>query len=109
MRKPPETSKYTSLGLGSMPRAHLRPKHAWPDGDLLGGAPAEARLVQKLVIRLEEAMGDHNLKLDEVAAMSGVTKSSISVLLRGESWGTLPVIARLEKTLDVDLWGREHR
>ena len=49
------------------------------------------------------------LAISAVAEMSGVNKSSISVLLRGETWGTLPVIARLERILDVELWGQEHR
>ena len=31
--------------------------------------------------------------------LSGVNRSSLSRLLRGESWGTLPVIARLEQAL----------
>ena len=41
--------------------------------------------------------------------LSGVNRSSLSRLLRGESWGTLPVIARLEQALGKDLWGDEHR
>ena len=77
--------------------------HAWPDGSLVRGAPKEARLVKGL----ENAMG--NKRLEEVEQLSGVNKTSISRLLRGESWGTLPVIARLEATLRADLWGEEHR
>ena len=109
-RQRPETSKYTRLGLDSTPRAHLRRGHAWPDGELERGAPAEARLVQQIVVRLEKVMSDNGgLAISAVAEMSGVNKSSISVLLRGETWGTLPVIARLERILDVELWGQEHR
>ena len=52
-------------------------------------------------------MGDRGL--EEIEELSGVNKTSISRLLRGESWGTLPVIARLEQVLDKDLWGDEHR
>ena len=109
-RQRPKTSKYTRLKLGSMPRAHLRPGHAWPDGELERGAPPEARLVQQIVVRLEKVMSDNDdLAITEVAEISGVNKSSISVLLRGETWGTLPVIARLERILNVELWGKEHR
>ena len=100
-------SKYTRLGLRSQPRDYLMRGHAWPDGSLVRGAPKEARLVQELVKRLEDAMG--NNRLEKVEQLSGVNKTSISRLLRGESWGTLPVIARLEATLRADLWGDEHR
>ena len=109
-RQRPETSKYTRLGLDSTPRDHLRQGHAWPDGELKRGAPPEARLVQQIVVRLEKVMSDKgDLAISAVAEMSGVNKSSISVLLRGETWGTLPVIARLERILNVELWGQEHR
>ena len=83
--------------------------HAWPDGELERGAPDEARLVQSLVLRLQKAMSERDLTLVQVAEKSGVNKSPISVLLRSETWGTLPVIARPERILDVDLWGQEHR
>ena len=100
-------SKYTRLGLDSQPKDHLKRGHAWPDGELARGFPEEAALVQELVKRLEAAM--MNESLEELEARSGVNKTSISRLLRGESWGTLPVIARLERTLGEDLWGDEHR
>ena len=100
-------SKYTRLGLRRQPKDHLIEGHAWPEGRLTGKAPKEARLVQELVKRLKDAMG--NRGLEEIEKMSGVNKTSISRLLRGESWGTLPVIARLEQVLGEDLWGDEHR
>ena len=52
-------------------------------------------------------MGDRGL--EEVEALSGANKTSISGLLRCESLGTLRVIARLERVLGEDLWGSEHR
>lgn len=100
-------SKYSRLGLDRQPKDHLISGHAWPEGRLEDDAPKEARLVQELVKRLKAAMGDRGL--EEIEALSGVNKSSISRLLRGESWGTLPVIARLEQVLGEDLWGGEHR
>ena len=49
------------------------------------------------------------MAIEETEQLSGVSKNSLSRLLRGESWGTLPVIARLEQDLGADLWGDEHR
>ncbi len=105
-RKGPE-SKYTLLGLHRQPKDHLAEGHTWPEGRLTPKAPDEARLVQELVKRLKAAMDGKGL--EKIEELSGVNKSSISRLLRGETWGTLPVIARLEKALDKDLWGDEHR
>lgn len=100
-------TKYSLLGLRSQPKDHLIAGHAWPQGRLTPAAPKEARLVQELVKRLKHAIADRSL--EEIETLSGVNKSSISRLLRGESWTTLPVIARLEQVLDTDLWGDEHR
>ena len=100
-------SKYTRLGLRRQPKDHLINGHAWPEGRLSRKAPKEALLVQELVKRLKDAMGDKSL--EQIEELSGVNKTSISRLLRGESWGTLPVIARLEQILGEDLWGDEHR
>lgn len=100
-------SKYSRLRLRRQPKDHLTEGHVWPEGRLTPRAPEEAMLVQELVKRLKAARGDRGL--EEVEELSGVNKSSISRLLRGESWGTLPVIARLEQVLDTDLWGEEHR
>ncbi|MYC47809.1 MAG: helix-turn-helix transcriptional regulator [Chloroflexi bacterium] len=100
-------SKYSRLKLRRQPKDHLVEGHAWPEGRLRRSSPKEVLLVQELVKRLRAAMGDRGL--EEIEELSGVNKTSISRLLRGESWGTLPVIARLERVLGEDLWGTEHR
>ena len=99
--------KYRRLKLRSQPKDHLTKGHAWPHGRLTPAAPKEAHLVQELVKRLQDAIAGRSL--EEIEHLSGVNKTSISRLLRGESWGTLPVIARLEQVLHTDLWGNEHR
>ncbi len=100
-------SKYSRLGLRRQPKDHLIQGDAWPEGRLSSDPPKEALLVQELVKRLKAAMGDRSL--EQIEELSGVNKTSISRLLRGESWATLPVIARLEQVLGEDLWGDEHR
>lgn len=108
-QKPPSGphGKYRRLKLRSQPKDHLTKGHAWPHGRLTPAAPKEAHLVQELVKRLQDAVAGRSL--EEIEHLSGVNKTSISRLLRGESWGTLPVIARLEQVLHTDLWGDEHR
>ena len=81
---------------GTLPRDRLTPS-----------APGDARRVQQLLKRLKEAM--RNGSRDEVEELRGASKSSISRLLRDESWSTPSVIARLEQALGRDLRGDEHR
>ena len=54
-------------------------------------------------------MDDKNMTLEDIESLTGVNVSSLSRLLRGESWGSVPIIAHLETHLDIDLWGNEHR
>ena len=101
-------SKYSRLGLRPPAQG---PPHRGPR--LARGSPRRPKRPRRRCSfrnsssAYKAAMGDRGL--EEIEALSGVNKTSISRLLRGESWGTLPVIARLEQVLDTDLWGDEHR
>ena len=35
--------------------------------------------------------------------------NTIANILKGKAWPDIDTIARLEKALDIDLWGDEHR
>lgn len=91
----------------SNPSEHLRPGELWPNGQLEADAPIEAHLAQALSQRLNHARLGRSLK--QIADNAGVSQDSLSRLLRGKTWGSMPVIARLEHALDTDLWGNEHR
>ena len=91
----------------SKPNQHLAPEQRWPYGELQDGAPPEARLAQALAQRLHQQKTGQKLK--DIAERAGITTDALSRLPQGETWGTLPIIARLEKALEADLWGTEHR
>ena len=91
----------------SKPNQHLAPEQRWPYGQLQDGAPPEALLAQALAQRLHQQKTGQTLK--DITERAGITTDALSRLLRGETWGTLPIIARLEKALDTNLWGDEHR
>ncbi len=63
--------------------------------------------MQALTKRLKAAMGGRTLR--EIEALYGINKSSLNKILRGEIWPSTPTIIRLERMLDTDLWGDEHR
>ena len=93
---------------------HLRPpprsytnSGEWPNGKLSREAPAEADLLQALVLRLQGACGRRSLS--DVAHKAKVSVHTIRDLINGTSWGDLTTIARLERFLGTRLWGEEHR
>lgn len=86
------------------PRDYLIKGHAWPEGRLIRSAPTEAKLLHGIATRLRTASETHTLE-----QATGVSKGSLSRLMRGETWASARVIARLETVLDTDLWGDERR
>ncbi len=92
-------------GIAAEPRAYMA-SGDWPDGQLAEDAPPEARLVAGLARRLREAVGDRSLR--SVARDSGLSVGTLSNLAAGRSWGDLVTVARLERALSAELWGREH-
>ena len=89
------------------PRDYLAYEQAWPDGDLIEGAPPQARLAQALVRRLREACADRSV--NDVARNADLSRATVYNLLSGTRWATIATVASLEVTLGVRLWGNEHR
>ena len=76
-------------------------------GRLSDDAPLEARHAQQVAKRLHFQMQGRTNK--EVAGDVDITETALSELMRGRTWGTLPVLVRLEEALNADLWcGRPH-
>ena len=71
----------------------------WPDV-ACGDNAAEA--VRRLVVNLNQALGEDSVR--SLARLSGIDHSVIGRLRRGEVWPDAQTIARLEATLDADLW-----
>ena len=43
----------------------------------------------------------------EVAALADITENTLGRLIRGQAWGALPILIRLEAALGASLWCRE--
>lgn len=87
------------------PRDHLEPGQRWPNGRLRSDAPVEAVHARSLAKRLHYHMSGRTNR--EVAEAADIAETTLSKLLRGEAWGALPVIVRLEHALEADLWRGE--
>ena len=90
----------------SCPAEHLQDGEIWPNGTLKDTAPIEAHFSKALAQRLHHARAGRSLK--EIAHIAGVSQDAISRLLRGLTWGTIPVIVRIEHALDTQLWDTNH-
>ena len=89
------------------PADHLADGERWPNGRLSDDAPLEARHAQQVAKRLHYHLQGHTNR--EIARAAGITETALSDLKRGRTWGTLPILARLEAALNTDLWcGRHH-
>lgn len=89
------------------PIDHLAAGERWPNGRLRDGAPLEAVHAQAVGKRLHHAMQGRTNK--DVAALADITETALGSLMRGKTWGALPIIIRLEQALSADLWcGKTH-
>ena len=95
--------------LRAHPSDYLANGEPWPHGDLIPDAPPEAHLALAVARRLEAQIARRGLSLREAKDVTGASVSALSNILHGNSWGDLPTIARIERGLDFDLWGSEHR
>lgn len=77
----------------------------WPNGDV--GDHVEAASAQAVARALAAAIGDRSLR--EVARACGLDHGTVAAVLRGETWGDLRTLARLETVLRVPLWPRRRR
>ena len=99
----------TRLGLESSPNLYLAEGEEWPYGDLVYDAPPEAHLALAVSRRFHNLIEPRQWKIREISDKVGISAHAVFDLLKGNSWGTLPVIARIEMAFDTRIWGREHK
>ena len=90
--------------LASRPIDHFAKRQTWPRGHMISTAPMEAEIIRRIAERLHKYKRENYTTQKSMAKRSGISPDALSRLMRGESWGTLSVIARLEKGLQIDLW-----
>ena len=91
----------------SKPIDHLAEGEQWPYGRLDEEAPLEAVHAQAVGQRLHKAMQGRTNK--EVAGLADITENTLGRLIRGQAWGALPILIRLEAALNLCLWcGKLH-
>ena len=90
--------------LHSRPIDHFAKRQKWPTGHMKSNSPVEAEIIRRIAERLHKYKREHYSTQKSMAKLSGVSPDALSRLMRGETWGTLSVIARLENGLQIDLW-----
>ena len=89
------------------PFSYLAPGGVWPDGPLVDDAPAEALLAQAIAKRLHEARGNRSGR--DIARAAKISPTTVSKYLKGETWGDLPTLCRIELAVGTQLWGYDHQ
>ena len=84
-------------GIAGPPRFYAT---AWPDGEVDG--PVVAQVARAFVLKLRVAMGDRGVR--DVARAADLDHTTLMAILAGEAWPDLATIAKLEATLEADLW-----
>lgn len=74
-------------------------------GDVSGMAETDNAILTQLPARLKEARRSQGLSLDAVAKLSGVSRSMVSQIERGESSPTIATLWNLTRALQVDFAG----
>lgn len=87
----------------------------WPHGKIKEGAPPSAALAQAIALRLSEKLNykskfhSQRTSARKAAGGAGLSPRTITNIIEGTNWPDIDTIVRLEHTLDMDLWGNEHR
>ena len=96
-------------GLERSPIDYLADGQEWPYGRLIEDAPKVAKFVQLLIQQLHEACGgEKQPTVYAIAKKANVNPQTITNLLNGKTWGDVPIIYKLEATLERELWTFEH-
>ena len=98
----------THMGLDGPPRAYVAPGGTWPDGPLRKGAPAEAVLAQHITREFCDHYHRVNWTPTKAAKKLGVSRTVIYNIRDGDTWMAMPIILRLEKILNKQLWTPGH-
>lgn len=91
-------------GLEPRPNLYLAEDGEWPYGDLVDDAPLEAHLAMGVSRRFKNAIGSRAWSIRRASKEIGISSHAVYDLLKGNSWGTLPTIARIEIALKREMW-----
>ena len=98
----------TRSGLAPRPNLYLAEGAEWPYGELRKAAPHEAHFALGVSRRFNNAIEARGWSIRRASEELGISTHSIFDLLKGNSWGTLPTIVRIERALKIEIWDYEH-
>ena len=95
-------------GLEPSPNLYLAAGEKWPYGDLVDDAPHEAHFALGVSRRFNSAIEARDWRIRRASERLGISTHTIYDLLKGNSWGTIPTIVRIEMALEIEIWDYEH-
>ena len=95
------------LNLEPHPRCYLA-SGTWPDGPLVKRPPPEAVLAQHISTTFRNACTFRGLSTRQAAAVLKISQKAVHNLINGHSWPDLPMIARVESKLGIQLWTSQY-
>ena len=87
----PRTARYVASG-------------SWPDAVLRDDAPPHVERVQATCRSLRDHLNASGESARSVAARANVAHTTVTRVLRGETWCDVATLAALEDALDADVW-----
>ena len=91
--------------LKATPKAYLIDETTWPEGPLKEPKP-EVEFLMEIARRLKAQVDETSNRA--VARAAGIDHQTVINIIRGNTWGEVPTIYRLEKGLQISLWPRTH-
>ena len=89
-----------STRLGLRPPAEYLARGRWPSGAVAG--PRVVLYAQAFAQAVIEAIGDRTVR--DVARQAEMSHTTLLAVLHGERWPDMVTIAKLEESLQADLW-----
>jgi len=91
--------------LKATPKDYLVDETTWPEGPLTEPKP-EVEFLMEIARRLKSQVDETSHRA--VARAAGIDHQTVINIIRGNTWGEVPTIYRLEKGLQISLWPRTH-
>ena len=100
-----------------VPNSYLAEGERWPHGDLVDGAPAEARLAQAIAKNVFRALKSREWihetpqgwSYDRASEKLKLPTHTLRDVCEGERWVSFAVIARMDDHFDFPLWASSRR
>lgn len=76
----------------------------WPDAVIRPGAPLAVHYMREIAVKIRDTMDERGLNAPDVAKMAGLERSTVRVVLAGNTWPDMVTLLKIEQALGITLW-----